>query len=111
MKFGATPLDQAKGGVLAHSVRLDRTVFKKGRVLSADDIAALRSAGRAQVVIARFEPDDIGEDAAAAAIAQAVAGAQIKVTAPFTGRANLVAEAAGVVVIDRDRLDALNLVD
>jgi molybdenum cofactor cytidylyltransferase len=111
MKFGATPLDQAEGGVLAHSVRLDRTVFKKGRVLSADDIDTLRQAGRTQIVIARFDADDINEDRAAAAIAHAVAGPGIKVTAPFTGRANLVAEAAGVVVVDRERLDALNLVD
>ena len=60
MKFGVTPLDQAEGGVLAHSVRLAGAVFKKGRVLSADDVAALRRAGRAQVVIARFDPDDRG---------------------------------------------------
>src|SRR3546814_6703464 len=32
-------------------------------------------------------------------------------TAAFTGRANLVAEAAGVVVLDHDRLDRLNLLD
>jgi molybdenum cofactor cytidylyltransferase len=111
MKFGVTPLDEAEGGVLAHSVRLAGAVFKKGRVLSADDIAALRRAGRAQVVIARFDPDDVDEDEAANAIARATAGPLVKVTAPFTGRANLVAEAAGVVVLERDRLDALNLVD
>jgi molybdenum cofactor cytidylyltransferase len=111
MKFGPTPLDRAEGGVLAHSVRLAGAVFKKGRVLSADDIAALRSAGRAQVVIARFDADDVDEDEAAGAIARAIAGPGIKLAAPFTGRANLVAEAAGVVVLDRARLDALNLVD
>src|SRR3546814_9812013 len=32
-------------------------------------------------------------------------------TAAFTGRANLVAEAAGVVVLDEERLDRLNLLD
>ena len=111
MKFGATPLDQAAGGVLAHSVRLDRTVFKKGRVLSADDIEALRRAGRSAVVIARFDPDDVNEDEAAGAIARAIAGPHIKLAAPFTGRANLIAEAAGVVVLERARLDDLNLVD
>jgi molybdenum cofactor cytidylyltransferase len=111
MKFGATPIDQAEGGVLAHSIRLDRAVFKKGRVLSADDIAALREAGRAHIVVARLEDSDVAEDEAAAAIARAVAGPHLKLAAPFTGRANLVAERAGVMVLDRERLDALNLVD
>ena len=111
MKFGSTPLDQAEGGVLAHSVKLERAVFKKGRVLSADDVAALRRTGRTEVVIARFDADDIDEDAAAGALARALAGAHVKLAAPFTGRANLIAETAGVVVLDRTRLDALNLVD
>jgi molybdenum cofactor cytidylyltransferase len=111
MKFGATPIDQAEGGVLAHSVRLERTVFRKGRVLNADDVAALRRAGRTEVVIARFDTDDVNEDEAAGAIARAIAGPGIKLAAPFTGRANLVAEAAGVIVLARDRLDALNLID
>ncbi|MBI3512480.1 MAG: NTP transferase domain-containing protein [Proteobacteria bacterium] len=111
MKFGSYPLDEAEGGVLAHSVKLERVVFKKGRVLSADDIAALRRAGRSSVVIARFDNQDVNEDEAAGVLARALAGPHAKVTAPFTGRANLVAETAGVVVLDRARLDALNLVD
>ena len=111
MKFGSTPLDDAEGGVLAHSVKLERVVFKKGRVLSADDVAALRRAGRTSVVIARFDADDVNEDEAAGALARALAGPHVKLAAPFTGRANLIAETAGVVVLDRARLDALNLVD
>jgi molybdenum cofactor cytidylyltransferase len=111
MKFGSTPLDQAEGGVLAHSVKLERVVFKKGRVLSADDVAALRRAGRTSVVIARFDADDVNEDEAAGTLARALAGPHVKLAAPFTGRANLIAETAGVVVLDRGRLDALNLID
>ncbi len=111
MKFGATPLDQAEGGVLAHSIKLERAVFKKGRVLSADDVEALRRAGHQSVVMARFDAGDINEDEAAGALARALAGPNVKVAAPFTGRANLIAETAGVVVIDRTRLDELNLVD
>ena len=111
MKFGTTALDEAEGGVLAHSIKLERAVFKKGRVLSADDVAALRRAGRTSVVVARFDADDVNEDQAAGALARALAGPHVKVAAPFTGRANLIAETAGVVVLERARLDALNLVD
>ena len=45
MKFGAIPLDEAEGAILAHSVKLDRLALKKGRRLSTADVAALRAAG------------------------------------------------------------------
>ena len=37
MIFGPTPLDEARGAVLAHSIRLPGRVLKKGTVL--DDAA------------------------------------------------------------------------
>ncbi|GIK96567.1 MAG: 4-diphosphocytidyl-2C-methyl-D-erythritol kinase [Alphaproteobacteria bacterium] len=111
MIFGELPLEDAEGAILAHSVRVDKASFKKGRVLSAEDIAALRAAGHASVTAAKLGPDDMGEDAAAALVAQAGAGANVTVAAAFTGRCNLIAAAAGVVVVDRDRLDRLNEVD
>lgn len=111
MIFGELPLADAEGAILAHSVRVDKASFKKGRVLSAEDIAALRAAGHASVTAAKLGPDDMGEDAAAALVAQAGAGANVTVAAAFTGRCNLIAAAAGVVVVDRDRLDRLNEVD
>ena len=111
MIFGETPLDAAEGAILAHSVRLMDRVFKKGRVLGSDDLAALRAAGLDTVMAARPEPGDIGEDAAAARVAAAVAGDNLSASAAFTGRCNLFAQARGVLVLDRARLDALNLID
>jgi molybdenum cofactor cytidylyltransferase len=111
MKFGAISLDQAEGAILAHSVKLDRLALKKGRRLSADDVAALRAAGAASVIAAKLEPDDVEENEAARLVAQAVAGANLRIDKPFTGRVNLHAEQAGVVLVDRARIDRLNLVD
>ncbi len=111
MKFGAIPLDEAEGAILAHSIKLDRVALKKGRRLSADDLAALRAAGAKHVTAAKLEPDDIEEDEAARLVAAAVAGANLQIDKPFTGRVNLHAEQAGVVVVDRARIDRLNLVD
>ena len=112
MKFGRVALDEAVGAVLAHGLRLGAgTVFKKGRVLDAEDIAALRTAGHDSVVAARLEADDVAEDAAAARLAAAVAGAGLRAGAAFTGRVNLFAEAAGLAEIDRAALDRFNLVD
>jgi molybdenum cofactor cytidylyltransferase len=111
MIFGPTPLNQAEGAILAHSLKTGGLVFKKGRRLSAEDVAALRQAGIDSVIAARLEDGDVHEDAAAAAVAGAIAGANLSPSAAFTGRVNLIAGARGVLVLDPARLDALNLVD
>ena len=61
--------------------------------------------------MARLEPGDVSEDVAAADIAKAVAGEGVHVDRAFTGRANLFAQTAGVLVVDKDAIDRLNRVD
>jgi len=111
MEFRRFLLDEAEGTILAHSVKSDGKAFKKGRVLSADDIAALQSAGLDGVIAARLEADDIPEDHAAQTIAEAACGDGVRCAAPFTGRCNLYAETHGVALIDHKRLDEINLID
>ena len=111
MKFGDTKLDGAEGAILAHSVRLADGAFKKGLILTADDIAKLRGAGYQSVVAARLEPGDLGENDAAAHIAAACRGEDVAAGAPFTGRCNLTAARDGVLVLDHARIDRLNRVD
>lgn len=111
MRFGAIPLDQAEDAVLAHSLRTGKLVYKKGRRLSAADVEALRAAGIEDVIAAKLEPGDIDEDEAARRIAAAVGGAHVRIDKPFTGRVNLFAEQAGLLVLDQARIDRLNLID
>ena len=111
MKFGDTPIGESEGAILAHSVRLGKKVFKKGRVLGTDDIAVLRAAGIESVVAARLDAGDVGEDEAAARIAEAVHGENVSASAAFTGRCNLFARSLGLVVYDPLALEALNRVD
>jgi molybdenum cofactor cytidylyltransferase len=111
MKFGAVPVAEAEGGVAVHSIRKSGLVLKKGTVIGKAEIAALADAGIAEIVVARIEPGDVPEDAAAAEIAAAAAGEGVRVDRAFTGRANLFAEGAGVLVVDRDAIDRLNRVD
>ena len=111
MRFGEVPIAEAEGAILAHSLRLGAAAFKKGRLLSAADLAAFGAAGLVRVVVVRLDPDDVGEDEAARCLAEAAAGPGIATAAAFTGRANLFADSRGVLVFDRDRLDRLNLVD
>ncbi len=111
MKFGSVPVGMAEGTILAHSVRHGGGVFKKGTLLGASEIAALHAAGVGEVAAARLDPGDVHEDAAAGRLARSAAGAGIRVEPPFTGRSNLYAEAAGLLVIDRALVDRLNRID
>ena len=101
----------AEGAILAHLVRAGDRVLKKGRVLTAGDIAVLRAADMSEVVAARLEADDIAEDVAASRIGARLAGDGIRLAAPFTGRANLYAESDGLAVIDAGLIDAINAID
>lgn len=109
MKFGTIPLPEAEGAVLAHSVRHQAGVFKKGRVLSDHDIDVLREAGIESVIAARLGDGDVGEDDASSALARAAAGENASAAEPFTGRANLFSSAQGLAVVDEARVNAVNL--
>jgi molybdenum cofactor cytidylyltransferase len=112
VRFGPLPLAEAEGAILAHTLRLPGgPVLKKGRALSADDLAKLAAAGRSEVVAAKLEAGDVHEDAAAAALARALTGPGLRAGEAFTGRCNLFADAHGVLVVDRDGIDRVNAVD
>ncbi len=111
MYFGPIAVKQAEGCILAHSLRGAGFAFKKGRRLSGDDIAVLAKAGIAEITAARLEAGDLHEDEAATELAAALAGDGLSATASFTGRCNLMVAQRGVLVADRDRIDAINLID
>lgn len=111
MKFGPVPLAQALGGVAAHALKVDGYVLRKGVVVGEADVAALERRGVAEIVVAMLAPDDVPEDEAAHRIARALAGSEVRCQAPFTGRSNLFAEKAGVLMVDRAAVDALNGLD
>src|ERR1041385_6636756 len=111
MKFGAVSPREAEGAIAVHSIRKDGFTLKKGTLIGKAEIAALEAAKISEIVVARLEPGDVSEDIAAAEIAAAVAGEGVHVDRAFTGRANLFAESAGVLVVDKAAVDPLNDVD
>ena len=116
MRFGPVPLAEAEGAILAHSQALgDGGRLRKGRALGAADIAALAAAGLAEVIVARLEPGDVGEDEAARRLAAALVpdpdSAGLRLTAPFTGRVNLNAAGPGIVALDAAAVARLNRID
>lgn len=115
MKFGPVPIAEAEGAILAHSLGLKTGRLKKGRALTAGDIAKLDEAGVDLVTVARLEPGDVQEDAAALRISEAIVpdplAQNISIAAPFTGRCNLFSEKTGVLRLDADAIRALNRID
>jgi molybdenum cofactor cytidylyltransferase len=111
MKFGPASPMEAIGGVTVHTLRQGSLVLKKGTTIGHAEVEALTRAGVKEIVVVRLEDGDVSEDAAAASLAQAVAGEGVDVERAFTGRANLFAAKAGVLVVDRAKVDRINAVD
>jgi molybdenum cofactor cytidylyltransferase len=111
MKFGPLPVPEAVGMIAAHSVRAGDASVRKGRVVTAEDAERLARAGVAEIVAVRLEPGEVGEDEAALRLAERIAGAHARVDRPFTGRANLFAAEAGVLIVDRAAIEGINAVD
>jgi molybdenum cofactor cytidylyltransferase len=112
MKFGPRNVRDAQGAILAHSVLAAKRRLRKGTVLGAADISDLEAAGIDQVTVAVLSPDDVHEDAAAEQLAKSLVPpgdtSSLRLSAPFTGRVNIYAEADGIVRIDRDAVNRFN---
>ncbi|HBR46336.1 MAG TPA: 4-diphosphocytidyl-2C-methyl-D-erythritol kinase, partial [Afipia sp.] len=74
MKFGPVAPEDSIGGVTVHAIRQGPLVLKKGTVIGAAEVTALKHAGVKEIVVARLDKDDVSEDEAAASIAAAGAG-------------------------------------
>lgn len=113
MKFGAVLVSDALGAVLAHSVALPDGRLRKGGVLGEDDIRALEAARINEVTVATLEHGDIDENTAADRLADAfmLGSSGVHRSAAFTGRVNLIADTAGIAVLDVEALHAVNNID
>jgi molybdenum cofactor cytidylyltransferase len=111
MKFGPVAPVDALGATAVHSIRQGDLVLKKGTLIGSKEVAALSAAGVKEIVVARLEPGDVSEDEAATGIAAAVAGSGVRIDRAFTGRCNLFAQTAGVLVVDKGGIDRLNRID
>lgn len=111
MIFGPVACDLGVGAILAHGLHVGTARWVKGRVLTAADVATLHAAGFCEVIVARLEPGDVAEDAAALQLAEQLAGAACRVDPPTHGRCNIVADVDGLALLDAATLSAINLLD
>lgn len=114
MKLGLVDIGAAalEGAIVAHTLRLRNGAgaVKKGTVLSERDIERLRRSGYAQIMVAQLEATDVHEDEAAQTLGASLSHASITGSEASTGRCNLHAAHAGLLRVDRARIDAANRV-
>lgn len=111
MRFGRVPLDQAEGAMLAHSLSEGTLRLKKGHLLTRSDVMLLAQGGVENLIVARLDPGDAGEDEAARTLGDAIAGSHIRAGPASTGRVNLFATKPGLFRADRLMVDDLNGID
>lgn len=101
---------QAVGTVLAHDLtqiipgEYKGAKFKKGHIITEDDIPLLLSMGKKHLFVLEKDDDDVHEDEAAYRIASKAAGRGIELSKPSEGKIELRAATDGLLKIDRERL-------
>ena len=111
MYLGEVDLEQALGAILVHTLRLGKTVLKKGSVLQTQDLIDLKNHQISKVTVARLQEGDIPEDEAALRVAHSLTTENIRLSPPFTGRVNLFSQVKGLMTLNQTRIDKINAVD
>ncbi|MCP3869603.1 MAG: molybdopterin-binding protein, partial [Gammaproteobacteria bacterium] len=107
-------VENAVGTVLAHDVtrivpgEFKGVAFKKGHIVQARDIDALRRIGKLHLYVLDLSPDRLHEDDAAVRICAAICGDGIAWTPPVEGKANMISQADGLLKIDAAALMRIN---
>ena len=103
-------VEQAVGTVLAHDLtqiipgEYKGPKFKKGHIITEEDIPLLLSMGKRHLFVLEKDDNDVHENEAAYRIASKAAGDGIELTDPSEGKIELKATYDGLLKIDRDRL-------
>jgi molybdenum cofactor synthesis domain-containing protein len=110
------PVQQAIGTVLAHDVTEIRPgefkgcAFKKGHIIREEDVCHLQRLGKEHLFVLHVGEDEMHEDDAAYAIANALMGQGVAIKGePHEGKISIIAERDGLLKIDRDALLEFNM--
>ncbi len=110
------PVQEAVGTVLAHDITEIRPgefkgrAFKKGHIVREEDICHLQRLGKERLFVLNIAEDEMHEDDAAYAVAQALMGEGVAIKGePKEGKISIVAERDGLLKINADVLLAFNM--
>lgn len=107
-------VQDAVGLVLAHDMtqiipgQYKGSRFKKGHIVTQDDIPVLLSMGKERIYILDLEMGMLHEDEAAQRLAAAAAGTGLVLTLPNEGKVDFVAARDGLLKVNVSLLNALN---
>lgn len=110
------PVADAVGTVLAHDITEIRKdefkgrAFRKGHVVREEDVCHLQRLGKKHLFVLKIEEDEMHEDEAARAMAEALMGEGVGIQGePSEGKITLVAARDGLLRINREALLEFNL--
>lgn len=107
---------EAVGTVLAHDITEIRPgefkgrAFKKGHIVRKQDVCHLQRLGKEHLFVLNIADDEMHEDEAAYALANALMGEGVEIKGkPKEGKINIIAETDGLLKINREMLLAFNM--
>lgn len=110
------PVAEAVGTILAHDITEIRPgefkgrAFKKGHIIRQEDVCHLQRLGKEHLFVLSIADDEMHEDDAAHALANALMGEGVKIKGePKEGKINIIADIGGLLKINKDALLAFNM--
>jgi len=107
---------EAVGTVLAHDITEIRPgefkgrAFRKGHIIRQEDVCHLQRLGKEHLFVLNMADDEMHEDDAAYALANALMGEGVKIKGePKEGKINIIAGTDGLLKINKDALLAFNM--
>ncbi len=85
--------------------------FKRGHVITREDIPALLDIGKSHIFVWEPEADEVHEDDAARAVTEAVCGPNLRYTGPSEGKMLICSAIDGLFCINREGLRSINSVE
>jgi hypothetical protein len=110
------PVAEAIGTVLAHDITEIRPgefkgrAFRKGHIIREEDVVRLKCLGKENLYVLKIADDEMHEDDAAFALANALAGEGVMIKGePKEGKINIIAATSGLLRIKKGPLLAFNM--
>jgi molybdenum cofactor synthesis domain-containing protein len=110
------PVDEAIGTVLAHDITEIRKedfkgrAFKKGHIIRKEDIGHLQRLGKEHLFVMSIAGDEMHENDAARAVAEALMGEGVKIKGePREGKITIIADRSGLLKVDKEALFQFNM--
>lgn len=116
-KMREVPVREAIGMMLPHDMtqilpgEFKGRLFKKGHVVTAEDIEPLLSIGKEHIYVLEMPEGFIHEEEAGVRIAQAVSGEGLTLTEPYEGKVSMKAAYKGIAKINEQAVHALNALE